>query len=69
MLKNSSEIGTGTITIKNDARILPFGNLLRKSKINELPQIFNILMGDMSVIGPRPMTEKTLEGIMKTFRL
>jgi len=61
MLKNSSEIGTGTITIKNDPRILPFGNILRKSKINELPQIFNILMGDMSVIGPRPMTEKNFK--------
>ena len=33
MLKNSSEIGTGTITIKNDARILPFGNLLEKAKL------------------------------------
>ena len=58
MLKNSPNIGSGTITIKDDPRILPFGKFLRKSKINELPQLINILIGDMSVIGPRPMTEE-----------
>ena len=56
MLKNSPNIGTGTITIENDPRVLPFGHFLRKSKINELPQLINILLGDMSVIGPRPLT-------------
>ncbi len=56
MLKNSPEIGTGTVTMKNDARVLPVGVFLRKTKINELPQLFNILFGDMSVIGPRPQT-------------
>ena len=59
MMKNSADIGTGTITIKNDPRILPLGKLLRKSKINELPQLFNILKGEMSIIGPRPLTEET----------
>jgi len=59
MLKNSSEIGTRTITIKDDPRILPFGKFLRKSKINELPQLFNIVSGDMSIIGPRPLTTET----------
>lgn len=54
MLKNSPNLGTGTITIKNDPRILPLGGLLRKTKINEIPQLINILKGDMSVIGPRP---------------
>jgi lipopolysaccharide/colanic/teichoic acid biosynthesis glycosyltransferase len=57
MLKNSPNIGTGTITIKSDPRVLPLGGLLRKTKINELPQIINIVLGDMSIIGPRPMTE------------
>ncbi len=56
MMKNSEKIGTGTVTIKNDPRVLPFGKFLRKSKINELPQLFNVLKGDMSVIGPRPQT-------------
>lgn len=56
MLENSPNIGSGTITIDNDPRILPMGHFLRRSKINELPQIINILVGDMSLIGPRPLT-------------
>lgn len=59
MLKNSSSVGTGSVTIKNDPRILPIGKFLRKTKINELPQLLNILLGDMSIIGPRPLTEQT----------
>jgi len=58
MLKNSPNMGTGTLTIDNDPRVLPFGVFLRKSKINELPQLFNILKGDMSIIGPRPLTRE-----------
>jgi lipopolysaccharide/colanic/teichoic acid biosynthesis glycosyltransferase len=54
MLKDSPNIGTGTITVQGDPRVLPFGKFLRKSKINELPQLINILKGNMSVIGPRP---------------
>lgn len=54
MLSNSSNMGTGSLTLKNDPRVLPFGSLLRKSKINELPQILNIIIGDMSIVGPRP---------------
>ena len=59
MLKNSPNIGSGEITVRNDPRILPFGKLLRKSKLNELPQLWNILIGDMSVVGPRPMILNT----------
>ena len=58
MLKDSPSIGTGTITIDNDPRILPFGRYLRKSKINELPQLINVLVGEMSLVGPRPLTEE-----------
>ena len=56
MLKDSANIGSGTITVRNDPRVLPVGKVLRKTKINELPQLLNILRGDMSVIGPRPLT-------------
>ena len=59
MLKNSPSIGAGEITIKNDSRVLPFGRFLRKTKINELPQLFNILTGHISVVGPRPMVPNT----------
>lgn len=58
MLKNSPNVGTGTITLKDDPRILPVGRFLRKTKINELPQLLNVLFGHMSVVGPRPQTRR-----------
>ncbi len=61
MLKNSPNLGTGTVTLKNDPRVLPIGRFLRKTKINELPQLLNILKGDMSVIGPRPQTRRCFD--------
>ena len=61
MLKNSPNIGTGTVTVANDPRVLPFGLILRKTKINELPQLINIFIGDMSVIGPRPQTQRCFD--------
>ncbi|MBS0576713.1 MAG: sugar transferase [Proteobacteria bacterium] len=61
MLKASPGIGAGTVTIKDDPRVLPFGRFLRKTKINELPQLLNIFRGDMSVIGPRPQTRRCFD--------
>jgi lipopolysaccharide/colanic/teichoic acid biosynthesis glycosyltransferase len=58
MVKNSSNMGTGMITTKGDSRVLPVGRFLRKTKINEFPQLFNILIGDMSMVGPRPQVQK-----------
>lgn len=59
MLKNSINMGTGSITLQDDPRVTKIGSFLRKTKINELPQIINILKGDISLVGPRPLVEKT----------
>lgn len=61
MLKASPNLSGGLHTTRRDPRILPMGGFLRKTKINELPQIINILKGDMSIIGPRPLVDKTFE--------
>ena len=61
MLKDSPNLGTGTVTVKNDPRVLPIGGFLRAAKINELPQLLNIFIGDMSFIGPRPQTTRCFD--------
>lgn len=61
MLKDSPNTATGTVTVKDDPRVLPLGKILRKTKINELPQLLNIFFGDMSIIGPRPLTPQTFD--------
>jgi lipopolysaccharide/colanic/teichoic acid biosynthesis glycosyltransferase len=65
MLKDSPNIGTGTVTMREDPRVLPVGKFLRKTKINELPQLLNIFFGDMSVVGPRPLTIQTFGSYSK----
>ena len=61
MLKNSMNMGTGSITLQNDFRVTFIGKFLRKTKINELPQIINILKGEISLVGPRPLVTKTFK--------
>ena len=65
MLKNSEKMPGGIMTIKNDPRITPMGGFLRKSKINELPQLFNIFFGHMSIVGPRPVMKISFESYPK----
>ena len=61
MLSNSANMGSGSLTLKNDSRVLPVGSFLRKTKINELPQILNIIIGDLSIVGPRPQMQVDFE--------
>jgi lipopolysaccharide/colanic/teichoic acid biosynthesis glycosyltransferase len=58
MLKDSVNMKGGAITMKRDPRITPMGSFLRKTKINELPQLFNVILGEMSFVGPRPVMKE-----------
>ena len=61
MLKNSPNLPGGMHTTRKDSRLMPLGGFLRKTKINEIPQLVNIFNGDMSIVGPRPLVRKTFD--------
>ena len=61
MLKNSPAMGTGEITLRNDPRVTKFGKFLRITKINELPQLINVLIGNISWVGARPLMKQSFD--------
>ena len=68
MVKDSPNIGAGDITLKNDSRVLPFGKFLRKTKLNEFPQFINVFIGEMSIVGPRPLVKNQYDMIPEGFQ-
>jgi len=67
-LEMLNEVAGPVFKIKNDPRMTPIGRLLRRASIDELPQLFNVLKGDMSLVGPRPLPVRDYEGFSEDWQ-
>ncbi len=63
-MKTGAESGTPMLSSENDNRITPFGKFMRKIRLDEIPQFYNVLIGDMSLVGPRPERQFFIDQIM-----
>lgn len=65
MVRDAEKLGPSVFTIKDDKRVTKIGKILRNLKIDELPQLINVLKGDMSIVGPRPEVPEIVENYFK----